>query len=436
MTPATQQHLEAKNNDWLSKVPNGWHRTWIKFECIEGAQYGLNTSTNSYSDRGVRFLRTTDIDDYGKLNNDFPAVFIPLDLAKDYLLKTGDVLFSRSGTIGKSYLHTDDTAPHAFAGYLVRFRPQKTLLSSFLLYVSQSHFIQTQIQSESLTSTISNFSGEKYENLEFLLPPLSAQHKIVAYLDRKAKTIDDLVNQHLQHLKLLEEHRSSLIYTALTKGLNPHVKLKPSGIEYITEIPVHWSISSIREAYSCTLGKMLQNNPRHQKDVLVPYLKSQHVQWSGITGDLPKMWASPQDLEQYELLRGDVLICEGGNIGRATYLEMDLPGTIIQNAVHRLRSPINSGRFLFFQMSLIHSSGWLDVLCNKATIAHLTKEKLEQIYIPLPPPKEQRELVAFIDREMIKIDKLCTEIKKILKTLKEYRQVLITNVVTGRLNIQ
>ncbi len=123
----------------------------------------------------------------------------------------------------------------------------------------------------------------------------------------------------------------------------PYAAYKPSGLPWLGDIPAHWKAISIKQAYSIQLGKMLQNNLENAKDTLVPYLRALHVRWNDVVlDDLPEMWASPIDLKKYSLQKGDLLVCEGGEVGRAAILR-EQPGVlIIQNALHRVRTQLTS----------------------------------------------------------------------------------------------
>lgn len=121
-------------------------------------------------------------------------------------------------------------------------------------------------------------------------------------------------------------------------GLKPYPRMKESGVPWLGEVPEHWTTASVKRSYAIQLGKMLQNRPEGPADTEVPYLKAQHVQWFSVrTSPVPKMWASPRDMKQFGIATGDLLVCEGGEGGRAGIVHAAPPGLIIQNALHRVR---------------------------------------------------------------------------------------------------
>ena len=209
-----------------------------------------------------------------------------------------------------------------------------------------------------------------------------------------------------------------------------------TGVKWMGPIPETWSIDPVKRHYSIQLGKMLQNSPRDDSDLLIPYLKALHVLWGKVyTEDPPKMWGSPSDIMQYGVRQGDLLVCEGGEGGRAGIVGEVSPMTIIQNALHRVRPIADSDiKFLRYLLESVHESGWFDVLCNKATISHFTREKFADLRMPVPEIEHQRTIAAFLDRETERIDSLITRKQRQIELLNEKRAALISRAVTKGLN--
>ena len=167
---------------------------------------------------------------------------------------------------------------------------------------------------------------------------------------------------------------------------------KASKVDWLGNVPAHWVPQSVRLCFSIQLGKMLQPEASSSEDEEVPYFKSQHVQWQGVrVDDLPTMWASPAERRKYNVIGGDMLVCEGGDVGRAA-IASDVPDrTIIQNALHRVRTKGgNEPRLLLYVLAHAASQGWFEIICNRSTIAHFTGEKFGALGIALPPCDEQR----------------------------------------------
>jgi type I restriction enzyme S subunit len=209
-------------------------------------------------------------------------------------------------------------------------------------------------------------------------------------------------------------------------------KYRPSGIEWVGDVPEHWTPQEVKFCYEIQLGKMLQPEAGSRQDIETPYLKSQHVQWNGVrVSDLPTMWASKADLKKYAVVDGDLLVCEGGDVGRASVVRRPPEGTIIQNALHRVRPRRqNDCRFLSYVLEHAASQGWFEILCNKATIAHFTGDKFGMLETALPPAREQRAIADFLDRETARLDTLVGKKGELIEKLKEKRTALISRTVT------
>ncbi len=181
---------------------------------------------------------------------------------------------------------------------------------------------------------------------------------------------------------------------------------------------------------------MLQNKPTTESDQLVPYIKALQVIWDKVcVDDLSEMWASPVEIRQYEVGEGDLLVCEGGEAGRCGIVQSPPKDCIIQNAVHRVRPKnLADPSFLRYVLHAVHSSGWFDVLCSKATIAHFTREKFADLRIPFPSDILQRLIAVFLDRETERIDSLIAKKRRQIELLNENRAALISRAVTKGLN--
>ncbi|WP_218081639.1 restriction endonuclease subunit S [Anthocerotibacter panamensis] len=173
-------------------------------------------------------------------------------------------------------------------------------------------------------------------------------------------------------------------------------------------IPVKWQQGQIKRFYSVRLGKMLQPNSSDPYDELIPYMRAANITWKGPDiSDIKKMWASPKEICENQLEPGDLLVSEGGDVGRSCLWNGEIPSCIFQNAINRIRPrKQNSIKFLRYVMEAVKESGWIDILCNKATIAHFTAEKVNALEIPLPPLPEQHRIATYLDKQTEKIDQL------------------------------
>jgi type I restriction enzyme S subunit len=209
--------------------------------------------------------------------------------------------------------------------------------------------------------------------------------------------------------------------------------LRASGIAWVGDIPSDWATPPLFARYDVALGKML--NPEaaggpHQR----PYLGNQHVQWDRVrVDDLPTMSVAPNELDRYRVRPGDLLVCEGGEIGRTAVWRGELAECCFQKAVHRLRPRHreDAPRFMYYAMVAAAWRGAFDAEGNRSTIIHLTGEKLRRQRFPVPPGAQQRRIADFLDRKTAVIDELIAKKERLVALLAEKRQALITDRVTS-----
>lgn len=203
---------------WLGKVPEHWEVRRLKFTASERLQYGANESAEFDDPKDPRYIRITDIKEDGTLHDDtFRS--LPPEVAKPYLLQDGDLLLARSGaTVGKSFQYLQTWGEAAYAGYLIRFRADPTLLSArFAYYFLRSQFYWACINASLIQATIQNFSAEKYADINVPLPPLKEQEDIVDELEEQKSKTDKLEGATVKAIARLTEYRAALI-TAATTG--------------------------------------------------------------------------------------------------------------------------------------------------------------------------------------------------------------------------
>lgn len=265
-------------------------------------------------------------------------------------------------------------------------------------------------------------------------PPLSEQTAIAAYLDKKCATIDAIIAEAKASIEEYKSWKASVIFETVTKGLNPYAEMKDSGVEWIGEIPKGWEVSAVKRHYSITLGKMLESVPQSNDATLENYMCASNVKWGGIdTTTNRQMWFSPIEKEEYLLKEGDLLVMEGGSAGTSAIYRGEYAPCYMQNSVNRCCSKDGSlTHFLYYWMFLVYHSGHVESACNRATIMHLTKEKLGRLPFVYAPKEEQASIVSYLDRKCSLIDGIILEKEDLIRELENYKRSLIFEVVTGK----
>ena len=279
---------------------------------------------------------------------------------------------------------------------------------------------------------------DMFFSLYTMVPPLVVQKAIASYLDTQTQRIDTLIKEQQKLIELLREKRQALISHAVTKGIDPKAKMKDSGVEWMGEIPEEWEAPAIGYRYGVQLGKML-DGARIVGDNLSPYLRNTDVQWGRVNfEDLPTMDFTNEDRERFSLRNGDLLVCEGGDIGRSAVWNAPVTNCFYQKALHRIRpldSTADSNRFLYYFFEFASRNGIFTIGVEKATIIHLTAERVRAHRFPRPPFEDQLLIARFLEQQTTKIDALISEAESTITLMQEHRSALISAVVTGKVRV-
>lgn len=210
---------------------------------------------------------------------------------------------------------------------------------------------------------------------------------------------------------------------------------KYSGLEWLGSIPNHWEVKALKHGAAIVLGKMLcpENKGGY---FLRPYLKSKNIQWlNAETSSVDEMWFSKEEMELYRLKKADLVLSEGGEVGKTCYWNEELPECYIQNSAHRVRFfKGHNPRYFLYQFFSAGNIGHFDSIVNRVSIAHLTREKLANTNFAFPTEQEQADIAHFLDQQSVKIDAVIQIKERQIERLKERKQILIQQAVTRGLD--
>ncbi len=212
-------------------------------------------------------------------------------------------------------------------------------------------------------------------------------------------------------------------------------KYKPSRISYLGKIPAHWGIKKLKYISQAVLGKMLTNNNQGNYH-LKKYLRAANLQWLVVSvSDIKSMWFSEPELKKLRVRENDLLVSEGGEVGRTCIWKNELDECYIQNSVHKITFHKEyQPRFFLYQFYFLGSIGYFESIVNRISIGHLTGEKIKEIFAWLPPLPEQTAIATYLDGKTAYIDGFISAKKQTIELLKEERAVIINNAVTEGIN--
>jgi len=421
---------------WFGEVPAGWELKRLKHISTVNDDA---LSENTPPDYQILYVDISDVDPVKGIQNAEEMTFEKAPSRARRLVRSGDVIVSTVRTYlraitpiinppenlivstGFAVIRTNSNFDSKFAGYTLR----------------GSHFIEPVV-AKSKGVSYPAINASELVCLEIPLPPLPEQQAIAAFLDRETARIDALIAKKQRFIELLEEKRQALITQAVTKGLDPDVEMKDSGVEWLGEVPVGWAVLPLSVRYHVQLGKMLDKK-QITGGHLAPYLRNANIQWGKVDlSDLYEMDFNPSEREYYSLKRGDLLVCEGGEIGRTAVWNGELDECYYQKAVHRVRprSQKDNSRYLYYLMFAAAHIGVFDAGADVSTIGHLTAVKLKKTRFAFPPYDEQSKIVEYLDSVHNDYENLIENTKRSLDLLHEYRTALISAAVTGKIDVR
>lgn len=279
-------------------------------------------------------------------------------------------------------------------------------------------------------------SWQDMKKISVTFPPLPEQTSIANYLDSKCEQIDSIISDTKACIEEYKKWKSAIIFEAVTKGLDPNAEMKDSGVEWIGKIPKGWKVTRIALQYEIVLGKMLNSMVKNKTDQS-NYLCAVNIKWNGVDVNIQKtMCFSDIEKQQYLLEDGDVIIVEGGMSGTSCIYHNEFFPCYIQNSVHRCRPyDSNDGRFLYYWMHAICSVGYIESICNKSTIMHYTKEKVEDTPIVAFSVIQQTSIANYLDDKCVQIDEIISEKESLISDLEAYKKSLIYEAVTGKIKV-
>ena len=346
--------------------------------------------------------------------------------------------------IGVSYLH-GIVSP----GYRVYYIDLERLIPQYLHYLMRSDGYVDEYNKHirGLTTYDRSVKKEDFEEIGVLLPPKQEQTQIANFLDRKTEQIDELIHIKARMVELLQEERTALIRQTVTKGLDPNVEMKPSEVEYIGNIPKAWEVKKIKYTQSNLIGGVWGGEPAgNENDIYcIRVADFNYVQLAISTHNLTLRNISFKERGKRILKTGDLLIEKSGGgkktpVGKTVMFDVEIPRpSVTSNFISKFT--VNSDscfpRYLLYCFDFLYQIGLTRKHIKQTTgIQNLDINSYFQERIPFPSLIEQTQIANFLNHKTAKIDELRSNEQRSLELLKEYRQTLISEVVTGKLDVR
>lgn len=416
----------------IGKVPTHWEVKRLKHlgEAIIGLTYSPNDVTEN--EEGILVLRSSNIQEGFIAFDD--CVYVNKEVNENLITRKGDILIcARNGSahlVGKNICIDEISAGHTFGAFMVVFRGKYW---RYLSYFFNSPIFTSQTGMFS-TTTINQLTSQTLNNLRIAYPSdKTEQDNICNYLDDQTQKIDRLIANKKAQAEKLKELRQIEINNAVTKGLNPNVEIKDSGIDWLGEIPKHWEVKRVKGICKIVNGSTPSS--------------SIESYWEG---DI--IWVTPGDFKNFEHTIGDseskitdegykncgtsivpigsIILTTRAPIGNVLVASKELCTN--QGCKSLVPFRINS-EFLYYYISV--SSIQLNVLGQGTTFLELSTGNLSTFKVPVPPKEEQIQIAKYLQVRTKAIDKLIKNIDAQIEKLQELRKIKIYEAVTGKIKV-
>ena len=283
---------------------------------------------------------------------------------------------------------------------------------------------------------------ERILTLPAPLPPLPEQAAIVRFLDHADRRIRRYIRDKQKLIKLLEEQKQAIIHRAVTRGLDPNVRLKSSGVEWLGDVPEHWEVTRLKNVAAVQTGLTLGKDYRSAKTKRYPYLRVANVQTGRVDLRTVKEVEVPEAEARRSMLRaGDVLMTEGGDIdklGRGCVWSGEIAECLHQNHVFAVRCGLRLlPAFLAGLMASNHGRAYFQTTAKQTTnLAATNSTTLRAFPLVLPDVAEQEHVLSWIATETEALVRAAADADREIALLREYRTRLIADVVTGKLDVR
>jgi type I restriction enzyme S subunit len=430
---------KASGVDWLGDVPEHWQTSRLKnlFTLMKRPPQDEDEIVTAFRDGEVTLRSNRRIDGFTNAIHEHGYQRI---LIGDLVIHAMDAF---AGAIGVS-----DSTGKSTPVYSVCEPKTPSVISHYygklMRHMALSGYVNSL--SKGIRERSTEFRWNEASNVLLVVPPISEQKAIVSFLDRETAKIDGLVEEQRRLMELLKEKRQAVISHAVTQGLNPHAPRKPSGIEWLGDVPEHWEVTRIKHV-TCSIEQgwspQCEGFPvETESDWGV--LKVGCVNGGTFTPSENKVL--PPELEPIEALgivKGDLLISRANSrelVGSAAVPDRDYPNLMLCDKLYRLRfaSDRCTSRFVCFYLSSSVVRGQIELGATgaSASMVNIPQSTILELIFAVPPITEQREIVIALDREIDRLNTLTAEAQRAIDLLQERRTALISAAVTGQIDVR
>ena len=430
--------------EWLGEVPVHWAVQRLKWSTAS-CRNGVWGDEPKGDENDILCIRVADFDrPRMRVSLSKPTYRnVTVNERKGRLVHPGDLLLEKSGggekqPVGFVVLY-DDGDPAVCSNFVARIELSEGMSPSFWRYVHAAGYaVRLNVPSIKQTSGIQNLDQKSYLDEQGAFPPADEQIRIAAFLDHQTKKIDTLIAEQRRLIELLKEKRQAVISHAVTKGLDPNVPMKDSGVEWLGEVPAHWSVVKVKHAAKLESGHTPSKANPEYWDGGIPWVslndskalaKNDHISDTRFSISVEGIDNSSARM----LPPGAVVFTRDATIGLAAITTKEM--TVSQHLIAWL---CDTNRLLSEYLLLVFygMKGELDRHTFGATLKTIGMPDIRRLFMPLPPLSEQKRIVDSVFERRTRLSEMVEEADKGIRLLRERRSALISAAVTGKIDVR
>ena len=422
---------KASGVDWLGQIPSDWGTIKIKFTDILIMGQSPESKDVTDFEKGLPFLQGN-----AEFTDTHPIPKNWCEKANKNAIKD-DLLLSVRAPVGALNV-SDQTYGIGRGLCAIRAKRNNLRFLYYLLSISKEELNKVSTGTTFVAITIPNLS-----NVVIPKVSLPEQLSIVQFLDHKTNQIDRFIDNRQKQIELLKEQKAGIINKAVTKGINPNAKMKDSGIEWIGEVPEHWSVSKVKfvarvkgrigfRGYTVTdlveegEGALTLGATHINKDGRIDLSKPVFINWE-------KYYESPEIMVE----KDDILVVQRGSVGVVGIVDTEIGYATINPSLVILKNVRMNRYLLFLQLRSKIVKEAIITIFNETAVPMLSQNQISNFNVLLPPTQEEQiEIIDFIESETSTIDTLISKYQKQIDLMQEYRTALISQAVTGKIDVR
>ena len=412
---------------WWEEIPTHWD--------LKKAKHIFSLVTENVSDSSLPKIALENIESwtgkYIETDSDF--------MGEGVEFKKDDILF------GKLRPYLAKVYKAEFAGQAVGdiyvFRGNEEQNPEYLKYLLLSYPFISVVDGSTYGAKMPRANWDFISHLVLPCPPKIEQKNIATYLDHKVGQIDATLAEKEQMLEDLKNYRSAIISEAVTKGLDKNVEMKDSGIEWMGMIPKHWGLVKLKNKAKVngrigfrgyTTADLVPKGQgaytiggKHITNCVIDLSNPDFISWD-------KYYESPEIMVK----KGDILMAQRGSLGKAALVREDIGHATINPSLVLLNSIAMNEVFLYYYLVSSSCLAYIDLLNTATAVPMISQNQIENIFVPIPSGKEQKQIADYLDRKTKEIDETTIIVSTQISDLKSYKSALITEAVTGKIDLR